>query len=232
MRHLPPVCILLLLVTLCSAAIALAAPELSVDRGTFNFGTVAQGKKVQHTFTIRNNGDAPLQIKKLEASCGCTAAKPSTSIIPPGKSAEIEVTFDSGSFSGKVQKTVTLNSNAGKTPVYTFTIEGTVLDQLQVTPRQVSLGAVSSSTATQAKVSVTNNSNVTVKLLNVSATSSSLQIRPTIRKAELKPGESGTIEISVQAKPDAKILSGYLHITTSHPQRKEITVPVYGSIAK
>ncbi|MBU5613459.1 DUF1573 domain-containing protein [Geomonas azotofigens] len=232
MKHLRVVYPLLLIAILCEATLAFAAPELMVEAGTFNFGSVAQGKKVQHTFTIKNTGDAPLQIKKLEASCGCTAAKPSTSVVSPGKSAELEVTFDSGSFSGKVHKTVTLSSNAGKTPVYTFTIEGTVLEQLQVTPRQVSLGAVSGGTATLAKVSVTNNSNVTVKLLNVSVTSSSLQIRPTIRKAELKPGESGTIEISVQAKPEAKILSGYLHITTSHPQKKEITVPVYASMPK
>ncbi|WP_224981872.1 DUF1573 domain-containing protein [Geomonas agri] len=232
MRHLRLVYLLFLLVTLCSATIVQAAPELAVERGSFNFGSVAQGKKVQHTFTIKNNGDAPLQIKKLDASCGCTAAKPSTSVVPPGKSAEIEVTFDSGSFSGKVTKTVTLTSNAGKSPVYTFTIEGTVLEQLQVSPRQVSLGAVSSSSATQAKVNIANNSSVTIKLLNVTVTSSSLLIRPTIKKAELKPGESGVIEISVLAKPEAKILSGYLHISTSLPQKKEITVPVYGSIPK
>ncbi|MBU5638155.1 DUF1573 domain-containing protein [Geomonas sp. Red69] len=232
MRRLPFAYFLLLLATLSRAATASAAPELLVERGSFNFGTVAQGKKVQHTFTIRNNGDAPLQIKKLDASCGCTAAKPSASVVSPGKSAEIEVSFDSSSFSGKVAKTVTLTSNAGKTPIYTFTIEGTVLDQLQVTPRQVSLGVVSSSTPTQAKISVANHSNATVKLLNVSVTSTSLQIKPTIKKGELKPGETGTIEISVLAKPEAKILSGYLHITTSHPQKKEITVPVYASIPK
>ncbi|QWV91875.1 DUF1573 domain-containing protein [Geomonas oryzisoli] len=232
MKRASFVYLLFLLVSLCSTAVSFAAPELLVERGTFNFGTVAQGRKVQHTFAIKNNGDAPLQIKKLDASCGCTAAKPSVSVVPPGKSAEIEVTFDSASFSGKVSKTVTLTSNAGKTPSYTFTLEGTVLDQLQVTPRQVSLGAVTSTTPVQARINVTNNSNVAIKLLNVTVTSSSLQIKPTIRKAELKPGETGTIEISVLAKPEAKILSGYLHVTTSHPQKKEITVPVYGSISK
>lgn len=221
-----------LLANLCIAAMAFAAPELAVDHGSFNFGTVAQGKKVQHTFRIKNSGDAALQIKKLEASCGCTAAKPSTSSIPPGKSAEIEVTFDSGSFSGKVAKTVTLTSNAGRTPSYTFTMEGIVLEQLQVTPRQVTLGTLSSTAPKLAVVSVTNNGSSSVKLLSVSVTSSSLQIKSTIRKAELKPGETGTIELSVLAKPDAKILSGYLHIATSNPQKKEITVPLYGSIAK
>ncbi|WP_224957222.1 DUF1573 domain-containing protein [Geomonas subterranea] len=232
MKRRPFIYLLLLFANLFGASVARAAPELLVDRGTFNFGTVAQGKKVQHSFAIKNNGDAPLQIKKLDASCGCTAAKPSASLVAPGKSAEIEVTFDSASFSGKVAKTVTLTSNAGKTPVYTFTLEGTVLEQLQVTPRQVSLGAVGSSTPTLGKVSITNNGNATVKLLNVSVTSSSLQIKATIRKGELRPGETGSIEISVMAKPEAKILSGYLHITTSHPQKKEITVPVYASIPK
>lgn len=222
----------LLASSLCLAPLAFAAPELAVERGSFNFGTVAQGKKVQHSFTIKNSGDAPLQIKKLDAACGCTAAKPSASVIQPGKTAEIEVTFDSASFSGKVEKTVTLTSNAGKTPAYTFSLEGIVIDQIQVTPRQVSLGSVGSATPKQATVNVTNNSNSSVKLLGVNVTSSSLQIKPTIKKAELKPGETGTIEISVLAKPEAKILSGYLHIATSHPQKKEITVPVYGSIPK
>lgn len=221
-----------LLATLCSATFAFAAPELAVERGTFNFGTVAQGKKVQHTFKIKNSGDAPLHINKVEVSCGCTAAKPSASLIPPGKSAEIEVTFDSSAFSGEVLKTVTLTTNAGRTPNYTLSMQGIVLEQLQVNPRQLNLGALSGTSAKQATITVTNNASDSVKLLGVNVTSTSLQIKPTIRKTELKPGESGTIELSVQAKPEAKILSGYLHIATSNPQKKEITVPVYGSVAK
>lgn len=221
-----------LLATLFIVNVACAAPELAVERGNFNFGSVSQGKKVQHTFRIKNSGDAPLQIKKLEAACGCTAVKPSTSVIQPGKSADIEVIFDSTSFSGKVVKTVTMTSNASKTPSYTFSMEGTVTEELQVTPRQLSLGALNVGAAKQAVISVTNNAGSPVKLLAVNVTSSSLQIKPTIKKAELKPGETGTIELAVTARPEAKILSGYLHIITSSAQKKEITVPVYGSIAK
>lgn len=221
-----------LVATLFIVNVACAAPELAVERGNFNFGSVPQGKKVQHTFRIKNSGDAPLQIKKLEAACGCTAVKPSTSVIQPGKSADIEVIFDSTSFSGKVVKTVTMTSNASKTPSYTFSMEGTVTEELQVTPRQLSLGALNVGAAKQAVISVTNNAGSPVKLLAVNVTSSSLQIKPTIKKAELKPGETGTIELAVTARPEAKILSGYLHIITSSAQKKEITVPVYGSIAK
>lgn len=214
------------------AATAWAAPELAVEQGTFNFGSIPQGKKVQHNFIIRNSGDAPLQIKELNAACGCTAAKPSSSLILPGRSAELAVTFDSANFSGKVQKSVTMTTNAGKAPSYTFHMEGVVDEVLQVTPRQLSLGPMAAGTAKQVTIAVTNKGGSSVKLLSVNANSTSLQIKATIRNPELKPGETGSIELSVTARPDAKVLSGYVHITTNHPQKKEITVPVYASAAK
>lgn len=225
-------CAVPLLASLLLINPAFAAPELSVEEGSYNFGTVPQGKKVQHSFRIKNSGDAPLQIKKLEAACGCTAVKPSTSLLQPGKSAEIGVTFDSASFSGKVVKSVTMTTNAGKTPTYTFNMEGTVAEELQVAPRQLNLGPLSAGASKQATVTVTNNGGSSIKLTAVNVTSSSLQIKSTIRKAELKPGESGSIEVSVTARPEAKVLSGYLHIVTTGQQKKEITVPVYGSVAK
>ena len=221
-----------LLANLFAATFAYAAPELAVEQGTVNFGTIPQGKKVQHSFIIRNSGDAPLQIKKLEADCGCTAVKPSTSVVQPGRRAEIDVIFDSATFSGKVHKSIAMTTNAGKTPSYTFHMEGTIAEELQITPRQLSLGALATGVAKQVTINITNNGGNIVKLLTVNVTSASLQIKPTIGKAELKPGETGSIELSITPQPEAKVLSGYLHIITSGAQKKEITVPVYGSIAK
>jgi hypothetical protein len=227
--HLPVVA---LLATLFIASLACAAPELGVEQGSYNFGSVTQGKKVQHTFFIRNTGDAPLQIKQITAACGCTAVKPSSSLILPGRTAEIQVTFDSSDFSGKVEKTVMMATNAGKLPSYTFTMQGTVIDPLEASPRQLSLGALAAGTAKQATITITNRTSSTVKLLSVNVSSNSLNIKTTIKKGEIKPGETGTVEVSVTPRPEAKIMSGYLHIVTSDPQKKEITVPVYGSAAK
>ncbi len=221
-----------LLANLIFAAAACAAPELAVEQGSFNFGSVTQGKTVQHNFVVKNVGDAPLQIKQLTASCGCTAAKPSAALVAPGKSAEIQVSFDSSNFSGNVQKTVAMATNAGKSPNYTFKLEGNVVEALQVTPRQLNLGPIATTVAKQGIITVTNMGGSSVKLLSVNASSASLQIKASIKKAELKPGETGTIELSVTARPEAKVLSGYLHILTNSPQKKEITVPVYGSAAK
>jgi hypothetical protein len=222
----------ILLSNLVLASVACAAPELSVERGSFNFGTVAQGKKVQHNFTIRNNGDAPLQIRQLSASCGCTAAKPSASTIPPGRSGEIQVVFDSTNFSGSVEKTVTMSSNAGRQPSYVFKLVGNVVEALQLTPRQLNLGPLTAGVPKQASIGILNASENTIKIFGVTVTSATLQIKPTLRKSELKPGESGGIDLVVTARPEAKVLSGYLHILTSNPAKKEITVPIWGAPVK
>jgi uncharacterized membrane protein len=229
-KHLAKISLLPSLLLL--ANVAWAAPELSVEQGTYRFGTVAQGKKVQHSFKIRNSGDAPLQIKKIEVSCGCTAAKPSTSVIQPGKSAEIDVVFDSTEFGGKVVKSVTMSTNAGKTPSYTFNLEGTVSEELQVTPRQLSLGSVTPGVAKLVTINVTNNGNSSIRLIAVNVNSNTLQIKSTIGKSDLKPGETGPVNLSILVRSESKILSGYVHIVTSSARKKEITVPVYGTLAK
>ena len=221
-----------LLTNLLFVAAAYAAPELSVEQGSFNFGTIPQGKKVQHDFIIKNSGDAPLQIKQLSADCGCTAAKPSSSLILPGKSAEVQVTFDSTNFSGSVQKSVTMTTNAGKMPSYIFKLNGNIIDELQVTPRQLSLGPITAGVAKQVTITVTNRGANSVKLLSVNVNSTSLLIKPTIKNADLKPGETGSVELSITPRPEAKVLSGYVHIMTNSAQKKEITVPVYASGAK
>jgi uncharacterized cupredoxin-like copper-binding protein len=223
---------LALLTNLCLAAAALAAPELSVTEANYNFGTIAQGKKVPHNFVIRNSGDAPLQIKEVTVSCGCTAAKPSASLIAPGKTAEIQVVFDSSSFTGKVQKSISVLTNAGKAPNFTLNMEGTIVEVLQVAPRQLSLGPVKPGAAKQMTVTVTNRDSVSVKLLSVSATTNTLPTKAVIKKGELKPGETGTIELTITPRADAKVMSGYLHIMTDCAQKKEIIIPMYASLAK
>ena len=222
----------LLLSILLVTALAFAAPELTVPEGSYHFGTIPQGKKVPHNFVIRNSGDAPLQIKEVNVSCGCTAAKPSSSLIAPGKSAEIQVLFDSTNFTGKVQKSVSLVTNAGKSPNYTLYLDGTIVEVLQVSPHQMNLGPVKPGVAKQTTVTITNRESNSVKLLSVNLTSNTLQMKSVIKKGELKSGETGTIELSITPRPDAKIMSGYLHIMTDSPQKKEIIIPVYASVAK
>ena len=66
--------------------------ELSATE--FDFGEVPDTQPVSQVFRVRNVGKGPLQITGVSTSCGCTMARLSSSVIPPGQRADLVVTFD------------------------------------------------------------------------------------------------------------------------------------------
>ncbi len=103
------------------------APAISFDNNTFNFADIKQGVKVEYTFTISNNGKSDLFIRKVKASCGCTAVKPAQEMIPAGESTTMKVIFDSRGKVGKQNKTITVISNDPKHPRTILWVKGNVL---------------------------------------------------------------------------------------------------------
>lgn len=92
-------------------------PQINFETYEYNFGTIAQGEKVSHTFIFRNIGDGPLQITDVTTSCGCTASKYSIEPVAPGESGTVEVIFDSYGREGKQLKSANVWTNCGEKPV-------------------------------------------------------------------------------------------------------------------
>ncbi|MCL4806091.1 MAG: DUF1573 domain-containing protein [Anaerolineae bacterium] len=80
-------------------------PSISLSEWSYDFGKIGPTDIVQRTFVIRNDGEAPLTISRAYTTCGCTTAKISASVIPPGKVAIVEIVFDAG-FHGITGQTV------------------------------------------------------------------------------------------------------------------------------
>lgn len=208
-------------------ATAAAAPEIAVDQPAFDFGPIQQGKKVEHIFTIKNRGDTPLAIKNVRPSCGCTAVSTTTSLIPPGKTAGIKASFNSANFSGAIHKTVSVDTNDPKTPATTLILKGTVVEEIQITPKQLNLGQIKINETTRAVIVISNRGSNPLRLAAIK--SPLTQIAAVADKKILKPGESGKISVSVSPGSGDRLLSGYLSIATDSPARREILVPVYGT---
>ena len=77
----------------------------------WDFGKIKQGDTLTHEFVFTNEGDAPLVIKKVSTSCGCTAALASEEKIEPGKEGRIKASFNSSGYSGRIVKYVYVESN-------------------------------------------------------------------------------------------------------------------------
>jgi hypothetical protein len=120
----------LLLTALASVCIAstLWAASLASIHWTdthYSFGQIKKGNPVTATFTFTNSGQTPLIISTARGSCGCTGVEFPKEPIYPGKSGNIEATFDAGAL-GTFNKTVTVESNASE-PITVLHLSGEVV---------------------------------------------------------------------------------------------------------
>ncbi len=99
--------------------------KIKFDELVHKFGSIKTGDKVNHQFKFKNTGNAPLVIKSVDVSCGCTF--PSYPFLPiePGKEGAIDVTFDSTNKVGRQKPTVTVVTN-GRPRTIKLNLEGFV----------------------------------------------------------------------------------------------------------
>lgn len=86
--------------------------DLSYIEDFFDFGSIAQGEVVSHTFRFVNKGNDNLIIKDIIPDCGCTRSKIDKMNFKPNEEGRIEVIFDSKGWRGMQYKSVTIRSNA------------------------------------------------------------------------------------------------------------------------
>ncbi len=87
------------------------ATTVSFAETTHEFGTIAEGDVVEHTFVFTNTGNTPLIIQDAQTTCGCTVPKKPEAPVPPGETGEIQVRFDSQGKAGVQNKAVTITAN-------------------------------------------------------------------------------------------------------------------------
>ena len=94
-----------------SAAAQGAKIEFLAKDNTVDYGTVYRDSDSGlRTFEFKNTGDAPLIIKDVQSTCGCTVPTKPTEPIMPGKTGKIEVKYNMSP--GPIRKTITVESNA------------------------------------------------------------------------------------------------------------------------
>lgn len=100
---------------------------IKVDLQVFDFGDIEEANgPASHVFTVENQGNGPLVITRVTASCGCTRPEWTSEPIAAGKSTPIKVTYNPAGRPGPFYKTITIYSNAegGR---YNMAIKGSVI---------------------------------------------------------------------------------------------------------
>ena len=94
--------------------ISAGSASISFDKEEYNFGTVKEGEIVKTTFIVTNTGKGDLVITNAQATCGCTIPVWPKEAIAPGKTGEIQVSFNTNGKPNKQSKSITLTTNTTK----------------------------------------------------------------------------------------------------------------------
>src|SRR5690606_30516694 len=112
---------------------AQSGAKIEFKEDTIDYGTVSKetddGLRI---FEFTNTGDAPLIIKDVKSTCGCTVPTKPKEPIMPGKTGKIEVKYNM--HPGPIRKTITVQSNAVNHPdgVVALKIKGNVVKKEEV----------------------------------------------------------------------------------------------------
>ena len=95
---------------------------------------------MEHTFIIRNVGDAPAELKKPNPSCGCMVVNVTHDTVAPASETAITVKLSPARQAGQIHRSVTIPPGNGNPEPLTLTLEGAITAPLAVVPERIILG--------------------------------------------------------------------------------------------
>ncbi len=100
-------------------------PKITFSEQEHNYGNIQKGGDGNCEFVFTNEGNEPLILSNVKASCGCTTPSWTKEPIMPGKNGSIKVRYNTNNI-GSFNKTITVTSNAVNSPRIVLKIKGKV----------------------------------------------------------------------------------------------------------
>jgi hypothetical protein len=100
-------------------------PKITFSEQEHNYGNIQKGGDGNCEFVFTNEGNEPLILSNVKASCGCTTPSWTKEPIMPGKTGSIKVRYNTNNI-GSFNKTITVTSNAVNSPRIVLKIKGKV----------------------------------------------------------------------------------------------------------
>lgn len=229
--------ILFLLTTIACAQ--LVGPKAAVQQKIYSFGDVKQGESVTTSFVITNSGGDLLEITNVQATCGCTAAKPDKNQLKPGESTKIDVTFNSKGRNGYQEKQVRVSTNDPDNKEIILTIKCNVVtskksDSKTEGPRidfpknQHNFGKVHEGEVYKHTFQFTNSGNSTLKIKDVK-TSCGCAVAE-ISTKEVEPGKSASLKVELDTSKRKGRMSRSITVMSNDPDTPNKVLTLYAEI--
>lgn len=233
-RHLAILTLLLATLPALPATAADGGPAARVVEPVLDVGEVPVGEPVEAIFSIRNEGNRPLEITEVRPACGCTVAE-YDEVIEPGATGTVKARLDTRSIFGPNAKAITVYTNDPANPRLQLTLKSDVRPFLGVDPGYARFTSF-----------VQQDRDQTSSQLLVAPEMEGLEVlevkspQPWIAVSyrEARPGERDETaagkqwRIDVTLSKDAPVgpVADQVQVHTNHPKQKVVEIPVSGFV--
>jgi Protein of unknown function (DUF1573) len=194
------------------------------DNLTHDFGVVARGPTVSHSFRIANTTSQPVHISSIRVSCGCTSAGVRTADLAPGQSTDLIAQMDTHRFVGPKSVTIYVQFDRPQWEEVRLTVSANGRDDLALIPDSIAFGSIIRGSSPTKSATLTFHGAGT-HLVSVQAESNYVQLAAkNIRRTEMELA----YEITATLRPDTPIGNWYTDIwlTTNNPSGQRIRLPL------
>jgi hypothetical protein len=112
------------------------APRVFVANPVYDFGKVMENQALTHTFIIKNSGNKPLKIKKVDPDCACTATAYDRTIPPRGQG-KITLTIKPYSVLHRFEKKTRVSFNDPEASPLVLTLKGEAQLFVEIEPSHI-----------------------------------------------------------------------------------------------
>lgn len=210
-------------------------PRMTFKEKVKVFSKVKEGTKLRHEFIFTNTGKAPLLIKKVTTSCGCTAALITENKIMPGKEGKISVEFDTRGYFGLVTKQIYVESNDPIEPHQVLEIQAEIemppSPKIELNVYNYEAGLILAGENLEAKIVVTNKGELDLQVEFVHR-QAVFQVgnKNLAGPLRIAPRKSQEVVIKLPTENRAGLLREYILIKSNDPVRSTISLYISGYI--
>jgi len=118
-------------------------PKIAFDETTYAFGWMAVNSHKEHTFVIRNEGEADLILKEGKTTCKCTKFAVESKVLKPGEQTKLVIDWKSGSAQDRAfRHGGPVYTNDPKNTEVNFVVEGAIDMPVELLPNLWSVGNI------------------------------------------------------------------------------------------
>lgn len=196
---------------------------------THNFGTVARGAKAEFNFEITNLYEEEVHISSVRSSCGCTTPVITKDTIKTFEQSAIQATFNTRSFLGHRQATITVTFDKPFYAEVQLTVSGFIRGDVVLQPGSVAFGSLDLGQEAMQEVTVNYAGRNDWKILDVTSERDYYEV--TLNETQRGGGKVDYV-LGVKLLPSAPpgYLSDHLILVTNDQNNPQIPLAIEGRI--